>query len=81
MLKEHSALEAASFEMLNALEIHGQGCALIHFSPRQSNSQETKNEKLSTNLNNANFPDSNGTTERNQMITLLASNQKLNQLI
>ena len=66
--------------MLNALEMHGQGCALLYYNPRQSNSKETKNEKLSTNLNNAFFADSD-TNERNQKITLLASNQKLNQLI
>ena len=53
VLKEHSALESASIEMLNALEVHGQGCALFHYNPRQSSNQETKNEQLSANLNNA----------------------------
>ena len=37
VLKEHSALEVASQEMLDVLSSHGQGCALLFLSPKESN--------------------------------------------
>ena len=43
ILKEHSALEVASQEMLDALSSHGQGCALLFLATKGRSLDENEN--------------------------------------